>query len=91
MNTLMTRQQLCAALSISESTVWRLESHGLPTIPVGIRAKRYDLEEVKSWLRLNEALLRERRETVKTTLKVSGGRDFLDASRRVRLRVMPSE
>jgi len=47
----ITRQQLCAELGISESTVRRLEQAGLPFTPVGKRMKRYDLEECKMWLR----------------------------------------
>ena len=46
----ITRQQLCAALGISESTVYRLEQDGLPFTPVGRKAKRYNLTEVKTWL-----------------------------------------
>ena len=46
----LTRQQLCASLGISESTVRRLELAGLPYTPVGRRAKRYNLPEVKAWL-----------------------------------------
>ena len=50
----ITRQQLCADLGISESTVRRLELLGLPFTPVGLRAKRYDLDECKRWLRENQ-------------------------------------
>ena len=50
----LTRQQLCAALGISESTVRRLEQDGLPFTPVGVRSKRYDLAECKAWLRVNQ-------------------------------------
>lgn len=46
----LTRQQLCAELAISESTVRRLEVAGLPCTPIGRRGKRYDLAEVKTWL-----------------------------------------
>lgn len=46
----ITRQQLCAQLGISESTVYRLEQDGLPFTPVGRKAKRYNLTEVKTWL-----------------------------------------
>lgn len=42
----LTRQQLCAALQVSESTIRRLELDGLPCTPVG-RGKRYDLAECK--------------------------------------------
>ena len=48
---MFTRQQLCAALAISESTVRRLEAQGLPCTPIGVRGKRYDLDECKAWLR----------------------------------------
>jgi hypothetical protein len=47
----MNRQQICAALSISESTIRRLEHAGLPYTPVGVRSKRYDLAECRAWLR----------------------------------------
>lgn len=50
----LTRQQLCAALGISESTVRRLELLGLPCTPIGSRSKRYNLTEVKQWLRENQ-------------------------------------
>ena len=46
----LTRQQLCAQLAISESTVRRLELEGLPFTPAG-RKKTYRLDEVKAWLR----------------------------------------
>ncbi len=46
----LTRQQLCAALTISESTVRRLELDGMPYTPIGVRGKRYDLDECKRWL-----------------------------------------
>lgn len=50
----ITRQQLCAQLGISESTVYRLEQDGLPFTTVGRKAKRYNLTEVKTWLRENQ-------------------------------------
>ncbi|OEZ60970.1 hypothetical protein DUGA6_26540 [Duganella sp. HH105] len=49
----MNKQQLCAALDISESTVRRREQLGMPYTPVGKRSHRYDLEECKSWLKAN--------------------------------------
>lgn len=49
--TALTRQQLCAELAISESTVMRLEAAGLPFTQRGNRRKFYDLAEVKQWLR----------------------------------------
>jgi hypothetical protein len=47
----LNRQQICAALSVSESTIRRLEGLGLPFTPVGVRSHRYNLEECKTWLR----------------------------------------
>ena len=52
--TLLNRQQLCAALACSESTVYRLQRQGLPFTPVG-KAPRYDLAECQQWLRQNQA------------------------------------
>jgi hypothetical protein len=46
----LTRQQLCAELAISESTVRRLELEGLPYTPAR-GGKRYDLVGVNEWLR----------------------------------------
>ncbi len=46
----LNRQQFCAAMGISESTVYRLELLGLPFTPIGKRGKRYDLAECKRWM-----------------------------------------
>jgi hypothetical protein len=85
----ITRQQLCAALGISESTVRRLELDGLPYTPVGRRAKRYNLAEVKGWLRANC-----RSGLTKTggctSASWPAGAEFTAACRRVHLRVLPS-
>lgn len=47
----LTRQQLCAELAVSESTVRRLELQGLPCTHSGRGRKFYDLPVVKAWLR----------------------------------------
>ena len=47
----LSRQQLCAALAISESSVRRLEGLGMPFLAIGARTKRYNLDECKAWLR----------------------------------------
>jgi len=85
----ITRQQLCAELGISESTVRRLEQAGLPFIPIGKRTKRYDLEECRTWLRdvyrpgeqlhgRADAGLRKRAD------------QFTESCRNIKLRVKPS-
>lgn len=87
----LTRQQLCAALSISESTVRRLELAGLPFTPIGIRGKRYDLEECKQWLRANHAALVPARSGHLASDREAAGQKFIEASRKMKLRVVPSE
>ena len=52
----LTRQQLCAALAVSESTVRRWELDGLPCTPIGARGKRYHLVECQQWLRGRRAV-----------------------------------
>ncbi len=46
----MNRQQLCAALGVSESTIRRLEINGLPVSNDGSRRKSYSLSKCKEWL-----------------------------------------
>ena len=90
MSTDLTRQQLCSALGISESTVRRLEALGLPYTPVDLRAKRYDLAECKKWLRENQCQSGQTKPAVSTSASWSAGSAFTDACRKVQLRVMPS-
>jgi hypothetical protein len=85
----LTRQQLCAQLAISESTVRRLEQVGLPFTPVGIRGKRYDLAEVKTWLRKQKCQLGSKTAAA-TSVSWSGASEFTALCRRAQLRVMPS-
>ena len=86
----LTRQQLCAALGISESTVRRLEIDGLPYTPVGVRAKRYDLVECKAWLKANQCQSGKTKKAVNTSALWSAGNAFTESCRKVQLRVMPS-
>lgn len=87
----MNRQQICAALGVSESTIRRLEQDGLPYTPVGKRAKRYDLVECKKWLKENQQC---QSGTTKTAASMSAlqlaGKEFTESCRKVRLRVTPS-
>ncbi|MGH6627610.1 MAG: helix-turn-helix transcriptional regulator [Burkholderiaceae bacterium] len=86
----LNRQQLCAALGISESTVRRLEQSGLPYTPVGVRAKRYDLAEVKKWLRDNQCQSGQTNRAGGTSALWSAANEFTESCRKVQLRVMPS-
>jgi hypothetical protein len=57
----LTRQQLCAQLQVSESTVRRLELEGLP-FSLESKSKRYDLAAVKAWAKARRPqATRERR------------------------------
>lgn len=80
----LTRQQLCAALAISESTVRRLELEGLPCTLIGKRSKRYDLEECKQWLRSHAPTARA------APVRAAGPNEFTEAARKVKQRVYPS-
>lgn len=86
----LNRQQICAELGVSESTVRRLEQQGLPFTPVGARSKRYDLEECKAWLRESfgggpVVIPRQRPEP---QWKLS--KEFEEACKKVKLRCYPS-
>lgn len=85
----LTRQQLCAELSISESTIRRLELIGLPYTPIGIRGKRYDLAEVKTWLKQCQYIKTNSGEH--TSRSWSAANAFTDLCRKAHLRVMPSQ
>ncbi len=88
----LTRQQLCAELSVSESTVRRWEVDGLPYTPIGQRGKRYNLDETRKWLREHQGSCQSG--STKTTGATSASwpraNEFTESFRRVQLRVMPS-
>jgi phage terminase Nu1 subunit (DNA packaging protein) len=88
----LTRQELCVRLHISESTVRRMEVDGLPCTPVG-RSKRYDLAEVKQWLRTHQGQKCQSGQTSKavdTSGSWSKAAAFIASSQKVQRRVMPS-
>jgi phage terminase Nu1 subunit (DNA packaging protein) len=86
----LTRQQLCAELTVSESTVRRWEIDGLPCVPVGRRGKRYDLPEVKRWLKERGCQPGPTRKGAGTSELCSAASAFTASYRRAQLRVMPS-
>lgn len=85
----LTRQQLCASLGISESTVRHLELAGLPYTPVGKRSHRYNLDEVKEWLRSDQFQPKQIKAT-STSVLWPQENEFTKACKNIRLRVMPS-
>ena len=87
----LTRQQICAALGVSESTIRRLEHAGLPYTAVGIRTKRYDLAECKAWLRTEYVAPTSDTATAGTTADLQRrGKDFVESAKKMKLRVKPS-
>jgi excisionase family DNA binding protein len=87
----LTLQQLCATLSVSESTVRRWVADGLPYTPIGRRSKRFNLEETRLWLREHQACPSGSTKTAAATSGLwSAAREFTESSRKVHLRVMPS-
>lgn len=86
----LNRQQICAALGVSESTVRRLEQTGLPYTPVGARSKRYDLAECKRWLKENECQFGKTQKAANMSGSWSGVKEFTESFQSARLRVMPS-
>lgn len=87
---MMTRQQLCAHLRISESTVRRMELDGLPVLQVTRRTKRYDLVEVKRWMRERGCQHGSILAVAGMSASWSTGREFIESYRRRHLRVTPS-
>ena len=49
-----TKEELCASLSLSPVTLWRLEKRGLIHSVAGIRHKLYSVTEVKRFLARRE-------------------------------------
>lgn len=86
---MLNRQEICAALGVSESTIRRLELAGLPFTPVGARSKRYDLVECKVWLRANPPGQQQQR--TPTEPQWGASPEFTASCKKVKLRVMPSE
>ena len=87
----LTLQQLCATMSVSESTVRRWVADGLPYTPIGRRSKRFNLDETRRWLRQHQACPSGSTKTaVGTSGLWSAGKEFTESFRKAHLRVMPS-
>lgn len=86
----LNRQQICAALGVSESTIRRLEQYGLPFTPISIKTKRYNLAECKTWLKANQCQSGKTKTVVGTQALWSAGKEFTASYRKAHLRVMPS-
>lgn len=87
----LNRQQICATLAVSESTIRRLEQLGLPFTPVGVRSHRYDLAECKKWLLDHYGRPAEVARDIDSRVRLDkAAAEYVEASKKVKLRVMPS-
>lgn len=88
----LNRAQLAAAMGVSDSTVGRWLAAGLPYTPVGVRGKRFNLDECRTWLReqYQPCQSGQTSRAAATSASWSPASAFTESSRRVQLRVMPS-
>jgi phage terminase Nu1 subunit (DNA packaging protein) len=91
--TLMTPAQLAVMLSVSVRQVDRCAAAGMPSVPVGARAKRYDPEACVAWLTKHGAELAQRAPAIRATraVSISALNDYTAASRRTKFRIAPSK
>lgn len=93
----LNRAQLCAAMAVSDSTVGRWLLAGLPYTPVGVRGKRFNLAECRTWLREHYQTTTTPACQLGQTNKAAGmlaswspANAFTESCRQVQLRVTPS-
>lgn len=88
---MLTPAELAAHLRCSERTVARMVRDGCPSMLVGKR-RRFDLAAVTRWIEAQAAACpsSHSRPERGTLLSASTASAFIDASRRVHLRVTPS-
>ena len=90
----LTTEQLAVQLSVSSRQIQRLTAFGMPSVPVGARARRYDPEACVAWLQVNGEALNgkaHRTQLASSRLSEADAVAFSEQCRKVRLRVMPSE
>jgi hypothetical protein len=87
----LTRQELLAALKISDSTLRRWGDE-VPSTPVGKKKRIYNLNEVKEWLRERGKACPSglTRKEDYTSASCNAGNAFIAAFQKVHLRVMPN-
>lgn len=90
---MLTTEQLAAELKISGRQIQRLREAGMPCLPVGVRAVRYDLEACKSWLQTHgpSCLSIDTKTAASKSPSASVVSAYTAAYRRAQLRVTPSD
>lgn len=88
----LNRQQLAVAMGVSDSTIGRWLASGLPYTPIGVRGKRFNLDQCRAWLRehYQQCPPGSTNKAAGTSASWSPASAFTESSRRVHLRVMPS-
>lgn len=88
---MLTPAELAAAFKVSERTVARMVLDGCPSMLVGSR-RRFDLAAVTAWCTARAETVHQVKEVPVTSSRQTSAtvNAFTDASRSVRLRVMPS-
>lgn len=82
--------EAASALGISVRQLQRLSAAGLPFTPVGTKAKRYDLQECRIWLKANPTCLSNRPQAgASRSLSAGTIAAYTDACRRAQVRVTP--
>jgi hypothetical protein len=92
---MLTTEQLAADMGISARQVQRLRGAGMPCIPVGARAVRYDAATCKAWLQANPETITQclsvaTPKAASRSLSASAVSAYTDACRKAVVRVMPS-
>lgn len=93
MTALLTTESLAAALGVSARQVQRLRAAGMPCVPVGARAVRYDAGACTAWLQANQAALCHTTSmppAATRSVSASAVSAYTAACRRAQLRVTPS-
>lgn len=93
---MLTLAELAAHLRVSPRHVERCAAAGMPSIRVGVRAKRYDVAACVAWLaehggELSTCQSSARPKAATKSVSASAVNGFTAAYRRAQLRVMPSE
>ena len=88
---MLTPAALAVAMDVSVRQVQRWAAEGMPHTPIGTRGKRYDLTECQKWLRETYGCQSSRaRPAGGTSASASIEGAFIEGSRQVRLRALPS-
>lgn len=88
---LLTVAQLAAHLKVSVRHLERCTAAGMPSIPVGARSRRYDLQASLAWLaEYSHGELQARQTGRQAGPQGAAVHDYASAYKRMRIRVLPS-